>query len=181
VVWAQIGWNLSLAQQIAPVRGAADMQNKSWGIVITWKYQQAPYLGDKSEILNQMQTAYECGAKYIVLFNYYGDNASPYGTMEQQHFEALQTFWQQTVLNPNSQWGSIKADSAVVLPHNYGYGGRWMDDHVWGIFKSDNQTRQIWNVTQQALQEHGLQTDIVYTDQDYPLLDTYVNVYQTGV
>jgi hypothetical protein len=79
------------------------MQNKSWGIVITWKYQQAPYLGDKFEILSQMQTVYECGAKYIVLFNYYGVNANVYGTMEQQHFDALQTFWQQTVLNPNSQ------------------------------------------------------------------------------
>jgi hypothetical protein len=56
-----------------------------------------------------------------------------------------------------------------------------MDDHIWGIFKSDNQTKQIWNVTHQALQGHSLQTDIVYADPDYPLLDSYVNVYQPGV
>ena len=177
VVWAQIGWNLTLAQQIAPVRGAADMQNKSWGVVVTWKYQQPPYLADKQELVNQMQTAYKCGAKYILLFNYYGTNSSTYGTMEQQHFDAVQTIWEQTVINPEQEWGSLKADSAVVLPYNYGYGGRWMDDHIWGIFKPDNQTRQIWNVMQQSLQEHGLRTDIVYDDENYPLLDRYVNVY----
>ncbi len=180
VVWAQIGWNLTLAQQIAPVRGAAEVQNKSWGAVITWKYQQQPYLADKDEILEQMNTLYECGAKYIVLFNYYGENAGKYGTMEQQHFDALQAFWEQTVMNPDKQWGSIKADSVVVLPHNYGYGARWMDDHIWGVFKPDIQTHEIWKTMQQALEEQGLKTDVVYADQDYSLPASYTNVYRAG-
>ncbi len=177
VVLAQVGWNLTLAQQIAPVRGAADMQNKSWGIIITWKYQQPPYLANGTELFTQMKTAYECGAKYIILFNYYGDTTSTYGTMEQQHFDALRSFYQDFVQSPNDKWDSIKADSVVVLPHNYGYGGRWMDDHIWGIFKPDNKTRQIWFVMQEALQAHGLKTDIVYADQDYVIPASYVNVY----
>jgi hypothetical protein len=178
VVLAQIGWNLTLAQQIAPVRGAADMQNKSWGVVITWKYQQPPYLANGTELVEEMKTAYECGAKYIVLFNYYGDNSDTYGTMKQEHFDALQSFWHSVVQNPNEVWGSIKADSAVVLPHNYGYGGRWMDDHIWGIFKPDSHTRQIWAVIQEALQAHDLKTDIVYADENYPLLPSYENIYR---
>jgi hypothetical protein len=179
VVLAQVGWNLTLAQQIAPVRGAAIMQNKSWGIIITWKYQQPPYLANGNELFTQMKTAYECGAKYIVLFNYYGDSSSTYGTMEQQHFDALQSFYQDFVQSPNDNWNSIKADSVVVLPHNYGFGGRWMDDHIWGIFKPDNKTRHIWFVMQDALQAHGLKTDIVYADPDYLIPTSYVNVYHT--
>ena len=157
------------------------MQNKSWGVIITWKYQQPPYLANEEELISQMKMAYECGAKYIVLFNYYGEDSSTYGTMEQQHFDALKTFWQNTVQNPNEEWGSIEADSVVILPHNYGYGGRWIDDHIWGVFIPDNQTRQIWSVMQNALQEHGLQTDLVYSDTNYPLLEKYVNVYYAGV
>ena len=33
VVLGQVGWNLTLNQQIALIRGAATMQNKSWGVV----------------------------------------------------------------------------------------------------------------------------------------------------
>ncbi|MCL4430276.1 MAG: hypothetical protein M1167_05945, partial [Chloroflexi bacterium] len=62
VVLSQIGWNLTLNQQIAQIRGAAQAQGKEWGAVITWKYQQPPYLDNGTEILSQMRTAYESGA-----------------------------------------------------------------------------------------------------------------------
>ena len=51
VVLSQIGWNLSYNQQIAQIRGAAELQNKEWGIIITWKYQNPPYLDSGAEIL----------------------------------------------------------------------------------------------------------------------------------
>ena len=75
VMLTQLGWNLSTTWQIAQIRGAATLQNKDWGVIITWKTQTAPYLDSGAEILNQMKTAYQCGANYIVVFNYYDSNS----------------------------------------------------------------------------------------------------------
>ena len=177
VLLAQIGWNITLAQQIALVRGAAKLQSKDWGIVITWKYNNSPYLDNGPEILNQMQTAYESGAKYFILFNYYENNGTPYGTMKDEHFQALETFWNDVVKNPRIVHGSIKADSVLVLPQNYGWGMRWSEDKVWGIFKADEQTKRLWDLTQTTLQNHSLKIDIVYEDTKYPLTEEYQNIY----
>ena len=179
VVLGQVGWNLTLNQQIAQMRGAAMLQNKDWGIVITWKYQQPPYLDNGTEILNQMRTTYECGAKYFVLFNYYDSDNSTYGTMKEEHFQALESFWTNVVKNPREIQGSIKADSVLVLPKNYGWGTRWEEDKIWGIFKADDQTKQIWSLMQTTLQEHGLKIDIVYEDSEFPLPSGYQNIYSS--
>ena len=177
VMLAQIGWNLTLTQQIALVRGAANLQNRDWGIVITWKYNKAPYLDSGPEILSQMRTAYEAGAKYFVLFNYYEVNGNPYGTMKEEHFQALENFWNNVVKNPHITQGSIKADSVLVLPKNYGWGMRWSEDKIWGIFKADDQTKQLWDLTQTTLKNHGLKTDIVYEDTEFPLIADYQHIY----
>jgi hypothetical protein len=177
VILAHIGWNLSLTQQIALVRGAAKLQNRDWGIVITWKYNKSPYLANRTEILDQMQTAYEAGAKYFVLFNYYEDNGTPYGTMQPEHFQALEDFWNNVVKNPHITQGSIKADSVLVLPKNYGWGMRWSEDKIWGIFEANDKTQQLWNLTQTTLKNHGLKTDIVYEDTEYLLTEEYQNIY----
>jgi len=180
VVLSQLGWNLTLNQQIAQIRGAAQVQGKDWGAFITWKYQQPPYLDNGTEILSQMRTAYECGAKYIILFDYYDSNSNPYGTMQEEHFQALESFWKDVIKNPKESLGSIKADSVLVLPQNYGWGTRWMEDKVWGIFKADNQTRQIWELMQATQQKHGLKTDIVYADSKFTLPTQYLNVYYSN-
>jgi len=177
VILAHIGWNLTLTQQIALVRGAAKLQNRDWGIVITWKYNKPPYLANKTEILDQMQTAYEAGAKYFVLFNYYEEGGNPYGTMQPEHFQALEDFWNDVVKNPHITQGSIKADSVLVLPKNYGWGMRWSEDKIWGIFKADDKAQQLWDLVQSALKNHGLKTDIVYEDAEYPLIEEYQNIY----
>lgn len=177
VILAHIGWNITLIQQIALARGAAKLQNRDWGIVITWKYNKPPYLDKGSEIFNQMQTAYESGAKYFVLFNYYEDDSNPYGTMKDEHFQALKDFWNNVVKNPHITQGSIKADSVLILPKNYGCGMRWREDKIWGIFKTDEQTQKLWNLLQTTLQNHGLKTDIVYEDTEYPLTEEYQNIY----
>jgi hypothetical protein len=177
VMLAHIGWNLSLTQQIALVRGAANLQNRDWGIVITWKYNKPPYLDNRTEILDQMRTSYEAGAKYFVLFNYYEDDGNPYGTMQPEHFQALEDFWNNVVKNPHITQGAIKADSVLVLPENYGWGMRWRQDKIWGIFNPDDKTQQLWDLTQTTLQNHGLKTDIVYEDTEYPLTEEYQNIY----
>ena len=178
VVLGQIGWNMSLTQQLSLMRGAANLEHKDWGIFITWKYQGPDfYLDNGTEILNQMRTAYECGSKYFVLFNYYDSDNGTDGTMKPEHFQALKTFWSDVVKNPQEVQGSIKADSVLVLPANYGWGARWQEDHIWGIFNADKKTTQIWNLMQATLQEHGLKTDIVCDDAQFPLPSGYSNVY----
>ncbi len=44
-IFAEFGSNQSTTQTIAFARGAARMQNKTWGTIITWTYDQPPYLG----------------------------------------------------------------------------------------------------------------------------------------
>jgi hypothetical protein len=177
VMLSQIGWNLTIAQQIALVRGAAKQQNKDWGIIITWKYNNPPYLDTGSEILSQMRTSYEAGAKYFVLFNYYEEDSTTYGTMKDQHFQALENFWNNVVKNPQIAQGTIEADSVLVLPRSYGWGMRTSEDKIWGVFKADEQTHQFWELKQNVLQNHGLKTDIVYEDAAYPLTEGYQNIY----
>ncbi len=44
VMLAELGWNVSVAEQIALVKGAARLQDKEWGTMITWQYRSPPYL-----------------------------------------------------------------------------------------------------------------------------------------
>lgn len=177
VLLAQIGWNLTLNQQIGLVRGAASQQNKDWGIVLTWKYNQPPYLDSGAEILDQMRTAYQSGAKYFVLYNYYETNGSSYGTLREEHFQALKDFWNDVVENPTIIYGSLKAEAVLILPKNYGWGMRWREDKIWGVFNPDDKSEQIWDLLQTALEGHGVRTDIVYEDTKYPLKGEYQNTY----
>jgi hypothetical protein len=62
---AQFGWNTSCVQEVAPVRGAPRMQNKSWDTIITWKCDTPPYLNSGEEIYSQMHAAFEAGAEYV--------------------------------------------------------------------------------------------------------------------
>lgn len=178
VLLAQIGWNISMPQQIAFVRGAAKQQNKDWGIIVTWKYNNPPYLDSGSEIQAQMRKAYEAGAKYIILFNYYDNEQNPYGTLKEEHFQALESFWNNVYKNPNVIQGSNKADSVLILPKNYASGIRWKGDSIWGIFKADEKADQIWEITQTCLQNPNINLDIVYDDSKFPLTTDYKNMFQ---
>ncbi len=75
------------------------MQNKDWGVMITWKYTEPPYLDSGVEIYRQMVDAYRAGAKYIVVFNYPQLKENAYGVMTDEHFDALEKFWNDVVKN----------------------------------------------------------------------------------
>ena len=92
VVLAQLGWNNTPAQEIALVRGAANFQQKDWGVIVTWRYNQSPYLDSGTNIYQQMRDSYAAGAKYITIFDY-PYNYSSYGIMGDEHFDALQRLW----------------------------------------------------------------------------------------
>jgi hypothetical protein len=178
VVFAQIGWNQTIAQYIALVRGAANLQNKTWGTMITWKYNHPPYLDTPENVYNQMVTSYETGAEYIIIFNYptYPEE-NQYGAMTDEHFEALESFWNEIVTNPEVFHGSTEAEAVLVLPKNYGWGMRSLEDKIWAFWGPDENSEQIWNISRQLLAQYGTRLDIVYDDPAFPVTRKYPIIY----
>src|SRR4030042_715204 len=173
VMLAHIGWNHTLVQDIALVRGAARMQNKSWGTIITWKYRQPPYLDSGENIYQQMLMSYDAGAKYVVIFNYPQIEGNPYGILTDEHFEALERFWNDVMTKPNQKTRAFnQAEVALVLPKNYGWGMRNPSDSIWGFWGPDERSPQIWEISRKLLAQYGLRLDIVYDDPAFPAADT---------
>jgi hypothetical protein len=177
VVLAQLGWNNTLAQDIALVRGAARLQNKPWGTIITWKYNHPPYLDSGEAIYDQMRTAYECGAKYVVVFNYAEDMTGPYGTLQDEHFDALEQFWNYVMQSSAVEQVSIEAEAVLVLPENYGWGMRDPEDKIWGLWGPDEKSQRIWELSQSLLDQYGLGLDIVYDDPEFPVEGKYDQIF----
>jgi hypothetical protein len=179
VILSQFGWNHTLTQDIAMVRGAANLQNKNWGVIMTWKYNHPPYLDTGEAIYEQLRTAYVAGAKYAVIFNYAENMTGPYGILQEEHFLALERFWNEVVQNPEVKNGSILGEVALVLPMNYGWGMRNLDDTIWGLWDADEKSEQIWNLRGDLIQEYGLTLDIVYDDPAFPVEGKYIQTFYT--
>lgn len=130
-----------------------------------------------------MRLAYESGAEYIVIFNYPAIEGNTYGIFRDEHFKALERFWKDVVQNPKVVHGGIKAEAALVLPKNYGWGMRHPEDTIWGLWNPDDSSQQIWELLQKTLAKYGLKLDIVYDDPAYPATGKYQQIYywnQTG-
>jgi len=168
VLFAQLGWNVSIAQQIALIKGAARMQDKDWGTIITWKYQGHPFLDSGSEIYNQMLTSFQAGADYIIIFDYSTDfEGNSAHAMIDEHYLALERFWNDI---HNKQHKDLTLpEAALVLPANYGWGMRNPDDTIWGFWGTDEKTPQIAIVMSKLLAKYGASLDIIYEDPDYPI------------
>jgi hypothetical protein len=175
VMLAELGWNVSVAEQIALVKGAARLQDKEWGTMITWKYRSPPYLDSGNEIYNQMLMSYQAGAKYIAVFNYpYEEGA--YGTLTNDHFAALQRFWNDITTKKYADLSIPQA--ALVLPKNFGWGLRNPNDTMWGFWLTDSRTNQVAIVTAMCIYYYGVNLDIVYEDSAYPITNVaYQKVY----
>ena len=174
-MFAELGWNASVTEQIALVKGAARLQDKDWGVMITWKYDKPPYLDSGDQIYNQMLMSYEAGAKYIAVFDY-TYNVTDYGALTNQHFSALQRFWNDIT---HKQFADLSAPkAALVLPNNFGWGLRNPNDTIWGFWLTDNRTLQVALVTSKLLSYYGANLDIVYEDAAYPVTKVnYPHVY----
>jgi hypothetical protein len=185
VLLTQFGWNNSYIKDIDFIRGAARLQNKDWGAIITWKYTEKPYLDSGVELYDQMLTAYRAGAKYVIVFNYPIIDGNPYGAMTDEHFEAIEQFSHDvmstsTIRTPAD---ASVASAVLVLPHNYGWGMRVSDDRIWGYWGPDALSSQIWNITTKLLLQYRLDLDIVYDDVAFPVTGKYQHIYywnQTG-
>ena len=170
-LFVEFGSNQSITQPIALGRGAARMQNKNWGAIITWKYTQPPYLDNGTEIYNQMLSAYISGAKYAIIFDYPQIPGNPYGILTDEHFMALEKFWS-TIKNLKVN-ADPKGEAVLVLPHNYGWGMRHPDDRIWGVWGPDEDSPRIWNISRELLARYGLGLDIVYEDAYFPVTGRY--------
>jgi len=174
-VFAEFGWNHSRVKHVALCRGAAKVQNRQWGVIITWTYWTPPYLESGEELFHDMVTAHRAGAKYIIVFNY--PKINPYGVLTDEHFKALRNFWSYMGSSPRSRHGIDHGEAAFVLPKDYGWGFRWPTDNIWGVWPCDNLSAQIWNKTNALIDKHGLRLDIVYDDPKFNIKENYSKLY----
>ena len=143
--------------------------------MITWKYYNPPYLDTGNEIYSQMLESYQAGAKYISIFNYPYDGGA-YGTLTNDHFKAMQRFWNTITTKHVDDLSAPKA--ALVLPKNFGWGLRNPNDTIWGFWLTDNRTQQVAFVTSKLVSYYGVNLDIVYEDPAYPVTNVnYQDVY----
>jgi hypothetical protein len=162
VVFAEFGWNYSRQLNVALDRGAATVQNKEWGVMITWTYNHPPYIESGTELYQDMILAYNNGAKYILVF----DTNKNYteGILEKEHLEALEQFWQYTQDNPRNNL-QIENRVAFVLPKGYGYGFRGPNDKIWGLWEADALSLEISHHLGSLFKEYGTKLDIIYDDE----------------
>jgi hypothetical protein len=177
-VFAELGWNHSETQHIALGRGAANVQGKDWGAIIVWTYENPPYLASGPQTLQDMLTAYRSGAKYVVVFNYpkYPDT-NPYGILTQEHFTAMEQFWTYIHDYPRNIFGKVDAQVALVLPKDYGWGMRRVDDKIWGLWPADEKAPSIWENMNKLITKYGLELDIIYDDSRFNYKEKYSKVY----
>ena len=150
-------------RMIALDRGAAESFDKNWGVIVTWKYDQPPYLESGSELYSDLSLAYGAGATYALVFSYPNVTNSIYGTLTQSHFDALKKFWV-NIHNSPSSFASYNATVAYVIPNDYGFGFRNSNDTIWGLFPPDTLTPKIWNDTTTLLNQYGANLNIIYDE-----------------
>ncbi len=174
-MFAEFGSNYSQQLNVGLCRGAATAQNKDWGVIICWETlrQNSTSSEDVMEsgpkLYDDLVLAYDNGARYAVIFDYAGDkqpNPYEYGILTDEHFEALQNFWDYSQRNPQKH-GSVKAERALVLPEAYGFGFRTVQEEIWGVDKPDAWTEKMFADVNSLLDQYGSKMDIVYNDPEF--------------
>ncbi len=163
-VFAEFGWNYSRQINVALCRGAAAAENRDWGAIITWTYNSSPFIESGDQLYNDMVLAYDSGAKYILVFD---SNEKGGSILQQEHFDAMQRFWNFTQ-NNQPKTTPKNERTAYVLPNAYGFGFRWPTDHIWGIWEADALTPNITKSVGTLLNQYGKKLDIIYDDSLQP-------------
>jgi hypothetical protein len=173
-VFVEFGWNHSRTQHVALGRGAANVQGKDWGVIITWTYEKPPYLESGAQMLQDMITAYRAGAKYLIVFNY--PKINEYGILTEEQFSAMKKFWN-LIGFPRKTLYKVKGEVAFVLPKDYGWGMRKPEDKIWGLWPPDDQSSQIWSNMKKLIEKYGLKLDIIYDDSEFNFEGKYIKIY----
>jgi hypothetical protein len=164
-VFTEFGWNHSRQLHIGLCRGAAKAQNKDWGAIVTWEYDNPPYIESPSELYNDMVLAYKTGAKYLVIFNY-APEIGQYGILTEKHLDKMKDFWNYVQSNPQD-YGVIKGEAAYVLPQDYGFGFRYAGDNIWGLWNADDLSPKVWDDVNLLISQYGSRLDVVYDDAEF--------------
>jgi hypothetical protein len=178
-IYAEFVGNESRQRIIALDRGAAEAFGEDWGVIVTWKYSQYPYLENATELYNDLSLAYSAGAKYAIVFSYSSPNITAYGTLTDDHFDALQHFWNTLHSNPDS-FGSNKPEVAYIVPKDYGFGFRSPNDTIWGLKPADELSAKVfYDINNTLIAKYGSHFDILYDEPEIiaPLLKNYAFVY----
>jgi len=177
-IFAEFVGNESRQRIVALNRGAATAFQRDWGVIINWKYNQPPYLETGAELYDDLALAYSAGAKYCIVFSYPNITGNSYGILEDEHFTALQRFWDTMNSNPDS-FGDNKPEVTYVVPKDYGFGFRSADDRIWGLFPSDGLSEKIYNDVQTLTNRYGAKFDILYDEPEITasLLAGYQQVF----
>jgi hypothetical protein len=166
-VFAEFAYSYDRNLNMALNRGAAQIQNKQWGVIIVYNNtaQLPPYLESGSDLYKDMVAAYDGGAKYIVIFD-----SNPSYTADilgDDQAQALQQFWTYIHNNPRKST-PISGRTAFVLPANYGCGFRNPTDSIWGIWHPQDPQfpygENINSAIGNLLQQYGNKLDIIYDD-----------------
>ncbi|MCW4003303.1 MAG: hypothetical protein NWE95_05245 [Candidatus Bathyarchaeota archaeon] len=175
-IFAEFVGNESRERHIALCRGAARAFDKDWGVIVTWKYEQEPYLESGEELYADLALAYSAGAKYAIVFSY--PHVTDYGTLTDDHFDALERFWNTMHTNPES-FGSRHPEVAYIVPKDYGFGFRSPTDNIWGFFPADELSPKIYNDVVTLTAKFDSKLDIFYDEPEYieALLGNYSKVY----
>ena len=172
-VLTEFGWKHSRPLHIGLCRGAAEAYNRDWGAIVTWEYNDEPYIESGEELYEDMVLAYKNGAKYLVVFNY--PKIGQYGILDDDHFRALEEFWSYVRRNPEEH-GVIQGEAAYVLPKDYGFGFRNPEDRIWGLWEADELSQKVWDDVNTLLEQYGSRLDIVYDEAEF--MDAVKNRYE---
>jgi hypothetical protein len=163
-VFAEFGWNHSRQLHIALCRGAAKAQNRDWGAMVTWTYNDTRYIESGENLYEDLTLAYDAGAKYVVIFDY--PKIGRYGILTEEHFNALKEFWNYIHNNPQN-YGANQGKVAYVLPQDYGFGFRNPNDNIWGLWNADDLSHKVWDDANKLIGQYDSHLDIVYNDPEF--------------
>ena len=158
-ILCEFGANRTKEINIPLCRGAAEIHNKTWGVIITWAQDSPPYIESPSQLYDDMILAYQTGANYIVVFNF--PEIEPFGLLTEDHFKAMKQFKEFVSNNSRSKISNTQG-VAYVLPENYGWGLRNPTDKIWGVWDIDEKSPIIWKSLNNFVKQYNYNFDIVY-------------------
>ena len=157
-VFAEFVGDQSRQIAVALDRGAAYTLGRDWGAIIT--YPPSGTLENATQTYSDMTFAWQSGAKYIIIFDGNATTTSAYGVLTHAHLDAMQQFWNYSKTSKPSE--EYPADTAYVLPADYGFGFRSPTDTIWGLWNADLLTANVWYTANSLLATYGNNLDIVY-------------------
>ena len=163
-VFAEFGWNFSRQLHVALCRGAAKAQNRDWGAIVTWTYNDTLYIEPAEQLYEDLTLAYDAGAKYVIIFDY--PKIGSYGILTEKPFDSLKKFWNYIHDNPQN-YGANQGEVAYVLPQDYGFGFRSANDTIWGLWSADDLSRKVWDDAKKLIEQYDSHLDIVYNDPEF--------------